>query len=321
MKPTNWTAVFLYAVLSSLLLTLPGCGGASSDRGSSGAVTLISFDILPTSPSIQVGDTQQFTARAHFSNGTSQDVTDKADWSSSALDIADIESTFDIEPGLAHGKAVGTTTITVTLPQDSKSVTSSTTLTVSPTLTGIDISPLSPSLHVGDFLQFTGTAHFSDGTTRDVTDEAFWSSSALDIADIQGSFDIEPGVAEGKAAGKTTITASFNQGSISVMSSTDLTVVAGATSSTSRRPGRVATVSFLVEPGASTSGLKADGRMLPNFSDGGASSVKLPPGRHLFTSPDGRHIFAIILEGQRTYSFQVLDAGGLALRDAEAEAP
>jgi hypothetical protein len=322
-KCANWTTLFISIVLSGFFLAIPGCGGGSSaDQVSSGGVTLTGLEISPTSQVIQIGDTLQFTGKAHFSDATTQDVTKTADWSSSASDIADIGGTFDIDPGVADGKAPGVTTITLSFAQGSRALTSSTNLTVTPVLTSVDILPLDSTIQVGDFQQFTGTAHFRDGTSKDVTNLSDWSSSATNIADIQGYFDDAPGLAEGDAAGVTTITVRFMQGSGDVKSSTSLTVTAASGNSTKAplKPRRVATVSFVADPGASIGGLKVDGRTLSNSSAGAALSVELPAGHHRFSSADGRHAFSIILHGQHKYSFRVLSSGRLALRDPEAEA-
>ena len=91
------------------------------------------------------------------------------------------------------------------------------------TLTGIDIAPISPSIAVGGTMQFTATGHFSNGPDQNITAQSNWSSSSTATATIQ-QFGTSPGLATGVAAGKTTITASFAQGSSSVQGSTDLTV-------------------------------------------------------------------------------------------------
>ena len=91
------------------------------------------------------------------------------------------------------------------------------------TLTGIDIAPISPSIVIAGTQQFTATGHFSNGPDQNITSQSNWSSSNTAAATIQ-QFGTTPGLATGVAAGKTTITASFAQGSSSVQGSTDLTV-------------------------------------------------------------------------------------------------
>jgi chitin-binding protein len=55
------------------------------------------------------------------------------------------------------------------------------------TLQRISISPDNPSFRVGEQIVFTATAHFSDGSTEDVTSKATWSSTYPQIASISGN--------------------------------------------------------------------------------------------------------------------------------------
>ena len=82
------------------------------------AATLTSISVAPTSASIAKGLTQQFTATGHFSDGTTQDLTASATWSSSLTTVA----TIGVNTGLATGVAAGSTNITAT----QNSVTSNT---------------------------------------------------------------------------------------------------------------------------------------------------------------------------------------------------
>lgn len=92
-----------------------------------------------------------------------------------------------------------------------------------PTLTSIDINPISPTILVTETQQFKATGHFSDGTTADLTPQSNWNSDNTAVATIQ-NVGTQPGLATGKSAGKANITVSFAQGSSSVTASTDLTV-------------------------------------------------------------------------------------------------
>jgi uncharacterized protein YjdB len=92
-----------------------------------------------------------------------------------------------------------------------------------PTLTGIDINPISPTIAVGETQQFTATGHFSDGTTASLTAQANWGSDDTTVATVQ-NLGTHPGLATGKSVGKANITVSFAQGSSTVNASTDLTV-------------------------------------------------------------------------------------------------
>jgi trimeric autotransporter adhesin len=94
-----------------------------------------------------------------------------------------------------------------------------------PTLTGIDINPISPTIRISthDTQQFTATGHFSDGSTASLTTNANWSSDNTAVATIQ-NLGTQPGLATGKSVGTANITVSFAQGSSTVNASTDLTV-------------------------------------------------------------------------------------------------
>ena len=71
-----------------------------------GSATLVSITVTPANPSLTVGGTQQFTATGHFSDGTTQNLTTTATWSSSVPTVATISST-----GLATIVGPGTSTI------------------------------------------------------------------------------------------------------------------------------------------------------------------------------------------------------------------
>src|SRR5438876_4116757 len=74
---------------------------------------------------------------------------------------------------------------------------------VQPTISSMQISPTSMSIGIGAQQQFTATAHLSDGTTKDLTSTAQWSSSDSTIASVNS-----PGMVVGSASGTATITAS-----------------------------------------------------------------------------------------------------------------
>ncbi|MCU1287405.1 MAG: beta-propeller repeat protein [Acidobacteriales bacterium] len=83
--------------------------------------TVVSIAITPTNPTVNVGQTQQFTATATMSDNTTSDVTSTVVWSSSNPAIASVSAA-----GVATALTPGTTTITAT----SGSITNSTSLTV-----------------------------------------------------------------------------------------------------------------------------------------------------------------------------------------------
>jgi hypothetical protein len=96
------------------------------------AATLQSIAVTPASPSIAKGATQQFAATGTYSDGSMQNLTNTATWSSSVPAVATINSS-----GLASGVAAGNTTVKAT----QGAVSGSATLTVA--LPPITLNPTS----------------------------------------------------------------------------------------------------------------------------------------------------------------------------------
>lgn len=160
------------------------------------SATLTSICVSPGSVTLPKGLTQQFTAKGGFGGGAcSQNITSFVAWSSSDTTVATI----------THGgqatavAALGTATITATYG----AVKGTATLTdAAPVLTSVTVSPLSITIALGLTQQFTATAHYSDGSTLDITATAMWSSSNGAVATINGS-----GLASSAGQGSTTIQA------------------------------------------------------------------------------------------------------------------
>jgi len=158
--------------------------------------TVTAIAVLPGTATIAVGATQSFTADATLSDGTHQNVTDSATWTSSATTIATVATT-----GVATGVAAGMATIGARFA----GVAGSATLTVSAgTLTAIQVSPVDPMVGVATTLNFIATGVYSDGTRADLTAMVTWSSSAPAIVTIDAS-----GRALTRARGMSIISAVF----------------------------------------------------------------------------------------------------------------
>jgi hypothetical protein len=84
--------------------------------------TLVSITVTPAAPSIAIGTQQQFTATGNYLDGSTQDLTETAAWSSSAPSIATISTT-----GLASTVASGQSTIAAAVG----TISGSTSLTIS----------------------------------------------------------------------------------------------------------------------------------------------------------------------------------------------
>jgi hypothetical protein len=107
------------------LVALGSCGGGPGASPLPSAPLLESIAVTPSSPTTGSGTTQQFTATGAYSDGTGQNLTTTAVWSSSAAGVASIGNAGGTA-GLATTISAGTTSITATVG----GVSGSTVLTV-----------------------------------------------------------------------------------------------------------------------------------------------------------------------------------------------
>jgi trimeric autotransporter adhesin len=185
--------------------------------------TLESIVVTPTTPTISLGGTTQFTGTGTFSDGSTQDMSKLATWASSDITVATISGS------TAAGKSGGTTTISAVFGK----VTGSTTLTVSKaSLQAVSLSPANATISVGGTVQFTLTGHHSDGTTLNLTTSATWSSPNPSDAAI----GTNTGLATGLQGGSATITASYETASEALTRNADLTVTGAELSSIAVSP-------------------------------------------------------------------------------------
>lgn len=165
----------------------------------SGSATLttaavLSIAVTPANPVGIVGGAQQFTATATLTNGAVQDLTGHALWNSSDPTVATIN-----QAGLATPVGAGASTITAS----AGGASGQTTLTVA-TVLSLALAPATPSVDAGASQQFTATGTLSNGTVRDVTSLANWSSADASIVSISAA-----GVATALSLGATTISAAL----------------------------------------------------------------------------------------------------------------
>jgi 6-phosphogluconolactonase (cycloisomerase 2 family) len=194
-KPRNYA---LGVSLLLCILLLAACGSSSPN--------LTSITVAPSSASVNIGASQQFSATGNYSDGTSKDITTNTSitWASASTSIATITS-----GGLATGKGAGTVTISASLG----SVTGQANLLVTGA-SSIVVTPAFSTIAVAGTQQFTatGTIVNPDGTTtpnQDLTLLATWTSSQTTVATIDSTLDATNGLATGVANGVTQISASY----------------------------------------------------------------------------------------------------------------
>lgn len=196
LKPTQVTAGAVITARSGAISTETGLTVI--------APQLLSLAISPPSLELTSGSSSRFTTSALYSDGTSQDVTLDSDWSSNALLVATVGNS-----GLGKGKvnpvASGSATISAdhgVLPSQTAVVTVNTRalrdLTVSGTASAI----------VGSQLKFTATASYTDGFSKDVTEDTVWSISSSSVAALADAVN-QPGQVVLVDGGLATLTASF----------------------------------------------------------------------------------------------------------------
>lgn len=191
------------------------------------AATLVSIRVTPANATVVVGSTQKFFATGTYSDGSKQDVTSAATWSSSAPGVATISNAAG-SISEASAVAAGSTTITATL----KTITGSTTLNVNaPALTSIAVTPADPSITAGKTEQFVATGTYANGTTQNLTTSVTWSSATASVATISNASGGN-GLATAVAAGSSVITAALG----SISGSTTLTVTTPALTAISVTP-------------------------------------------------------------------------------------
>jgi len=185
--PTSGIAKAVSAGTGSISATMGQISGSTWVTVSSATATSIS--VSPFNPTQALGVSQQFSATATFSDGSSQDVTNVARWSSSLTSVANITAS-----GFETSSNVGNSTISALF----ESVSGSSLLTVNAAnLTSIAIQPANGIIAQGTKQQFTATGTFNDGSTRDITHAVAWSSSDPTILSIGSSSGIGKGITPG----------------------------------------------------------------------------------------------------------------------------
>lgn len=203
---------------STITATDPVSGLTGSTTLTVTNAVLTSLDISPLTASIVVNTAQQYAAIGTFSDGSTQDVTTTATWTSSDTTIATVSNTAGAQ-GEAQGVATGSATITAAL----NGITSNAaTLTVTArALVGITVAPGGVTVLTGTPQQFTATGNYNDGTTDDLTASVTWLSSdpsVLIVSNTAGS----QGVGMAISTGTTTVFATLNN----VSGSTQVTTFA-----------------------------------------------------------------------------------------------
>lgn len=162
---------------------------------------LVSIDVAPATVSLPVGNKAQLAATGHFSDNTTQVVTDQATWETSSEATATVSNAAGSK-GEVTAVAVGTATVTAKLAGITSNNVAVTVRAAE--VTAIVVAPKTASIVVAGTQAFTATGTFTDHHDADVTTTATWTSSDTAVATVAAT-----GVATGVAGGTATIKAAI----------------------------------------------------------------------------------------------------------------
>ncbi|HBB9961188.1 TPA: Ig-like domain-containing protein, partial [Vibrio parahaemolyticus] len=165
------------------------------------AAEVIRLEVTPEMAEIAKGRTLQFTAKAIFTDTSTQDVTAYAD--TSWVSSTNAASLSGATAGLANGDNVGDTIVTATYSGFSD--TADLTVTAA-ALESIEVSPNPIEVGVGETGMLTATGYYSDGTTPDITSLVDWTGQDTAIATV------ESGTVTGVSEGSTSTIAALDDG-------------------------------------------------------------------------------------------------------------
>ena len=158
--------------------------------------TIVSISVTPSGRTIAPGTRLTFAATGVFSDHTTQVITRDCTWASDNHAVATVGA-----GGTATAIGPGTANISATF----NGVSGMAPLNVSSaTLSSISVTPASAVLAPTTSANCVATGTFSDGSTQVITNIVTWTSSAPNVASVNGG-----GKVTAQSPGNATITAQF----------------------------------------------------------------------------------------------------------------
>jgi trimeric autotransporter adhesin len=175
-------------------------GGVTSTPANLTVEAFTAITITPASGTVAEGTSIALKATGTLTNGTTQDLTNSVQWTSSNPSVA----TMSVALG-SYGQVTGIAPGTVTVTAVFAGQVGVASLTVTnATLSSIAIKPVNPTIALGSPQQFTATGTFSDGSTEPLSGQVTWTSSNIGVAIINSS-----GAISTTGTGTSTIEAAF----------------------------------------------------------------------------------------------------------------
>src|SRR5262249_2361299 len=185
----------------------------------------------PRTGELGTDEVMLLTAQATFSDGSVSDISELVDWKSSNTGVVKVSDTPGTK-GKITAKAAGHASISVRDPVSG--VTSgqsggSANIVVLGRLTSIQVTPQTRRIDVGSTRSMQAIGTFSDGQTRDLTQQVTWSSSDPNVARVSNDpgqrgrvTALAPGTAHIADASSTGITSTGTGGDATVRVPADL---------------------------------------------------------------------------------------------------
>jgi uncharacterized protein YjdB len=197
---------------ATITATLNGVSGTASLKVTNSQLTSITVTSPNPASNLAKDTSVQLNATGNFADGTTQNLTGSASWTSSTPGVATVSGV----SGVVTGIAAGSVTITAAFGGISGTISLNITNAL---LTSVQVTPANPSISLGTSEQFVATGMFDDGTTENLTNFASWNSSNANVAVLSS-----PGLFTTSGTGTTTIKATITQNGTPVSGTTTLTV-------------------------------------------------------------------------------------------------
>ncbi|MBQ4892334.1 Ig-like domain-containing protein, partial [Shewanella sp. MMG014] len=143
---------------------------------------ITAITVTPGRVDVAMGQEQQLTATATYSDDTSSDVSDSVTWFSLDTSIASV-----LPSGLLIAGDVGATVLTATkdgVGSNEVVVTVTDAIVTGITVTSGKVASASVNVAVGQTVQLKATANYSDGTSSDVSGSVLWLSNDFVVSPV-----------------------------------------------------------------------------------------------------------------------------------------
>lgn len=161
---------------------------------------------------LAVGGNASLNVTAYYDDGSSIDVTSKAQYTSEKIDISSVDGN-----GVITGISGGITTILVSYEEDGVKLSGTCAVTVK-SLSSIAFDKTAKTIAVGSHSEIILTATYSDGSTKAIANDAIFESDNNSIVSISD------GMFEAKAAGTAKIKASYTDSGVTKTAEIAITV-------------------------------------------------------------------------------------------------